>query len=267
MYQELESKVVLITGGASGLGLAGAHAFAKEGAIVVVADLNEAVSESVAAQLEQQYFGSQHLGISCDVADEGQVNRVVGAVIEKYGRIDVLVNCAGIADQAKPTIEQDVAVFRRLIDIHLTGTYMMTKNCAKQMIAQGKGSVINISSIAGISGLTLRNGYSAAKAGISMITRTMGCEWAAAGVRVNAIAPGYILTPLVQNVIAQGRLDQREIERHTPMGRLGAPEDIAKVMLFLASDQASYMTGVTVPVDGGYTSWGAPSDAFTGFSD
>jgi NAD(P)-dependent dehydrogenase (short-subunit alcohol dehydrogenase family) len=144
---------------------------------------------------------------------------------------------------------------------------MMTKACAKHMLRQGKGSVINISSIAGIAGLTLRNGYSAAKAGISMITRTMGCEWAAAGVRVNAIAPGYILTPLVQTVIDQGKLDRREIERHTPMGRLGAPEDIAKVMLFLASDQASFMTGVTVPVDGGYTSWGAPSDAFIGSAD
>ena len=259
MYPELKPYVVLITGGASGLGLAAAHGFAKEGATIVIADLQEAAAVKIAQQL-----GSQHLGLACDVADEVQVNHVVDTVIQKYGRVDVLINCAGVADRVKPTVEQDMAHFRRLVDIHLTGTYMMTKACAVHMLKQGKGNVINISSIAGVIGLTYRNAYSAAKAGISMITRTLGCEWAAAGIRVNAIAPGYILTPLTQAIIDEGRLDKSVVERRTPMGRMGEPRHIADAMLFLASDQAEFITGVTLPVDGGYTSWGAPSDAFTG---
>jgi NAD(P)-dependent dehydrogenase (short-subunit alcohol dehydrogenase family) len=259
MYPELKPYVVLITGGASGLGLAAAHGFAKEGATIVIADLQEAAAVRVAQQL-----GSQHLGLPCDVADEAQVNRVVDTVIKKYGRVDVLINCAGVADRVAPTVEQDMAHFRRLVDIHLTGTYMMTKACAVHMLKQGKGNVINISSNAGVIGLTYRNAYSAAKAGISMITRTLGCEWGAAGIRVNAIAPGYILTPLTQAIIDEGRLDKSIVERRTPMGRMGEPRHIADAMLFLASDQAEFITGVTLPVDGGYTSWGAPSDAYTG---
>ncbi len=257
MYPEINSYVVLITGGASGLGFAGAQRFAKEGATVVIADLREADAKQAALQL-----GTQHLGLACDVADESQVNQTVDTVIKTFGRIDVLINCAGIADQVKPTVEQDMAHFRRLLDIHLTGSYMMTKACATQMLKQGKGNVINISSIAGVIGLTYRNAYSAAKAGISMLTRTLGCEWAAAGIRVNAIAPGYILTPLTQALIDKGRLDKSVVERRTPMGRFGSPGHIADAMLFLASDQASFITGVTLPVDGGYMSWGAPSDAF-----
>lgn len=257
MYPELKSCVVIITGGASGLGLAAAEGFAREGAIIVIADLNEAQAVSAASLL-----GAQHLGLGCDVADEASVIRVVDTVIEKLGRIDVLINCAGIADQVKPTVEQDLNHFRRLVDIHLTGTYMMTKTCAVHMLKQGKGSVINVSSIAGVIGLSYRNAYSAAKAGISMLTRTLGCEWAAAGVRVNAIAPGYISTPLTQALIEQGRLDPKKIIRRTPMGKMGQPKHIADAMLFLASGQAAFITGVTLPVDGGYTSWGAPSDAF-----
>ena len=261
MYSELKATVVLITGGASGLGLAAAQGFARQGATIVIADIQETAAVSTAKAL-----GPQHLGLACDVADEVQVNRVVERVIEQYGRIDVLINCAGIADQVKPTIEQDMAHFRRLLDIHLTGTYMMTKACAVHMLKQGKGSVINISSIAGVIGLTYRNAYSAAKAAITMITRTLGCEWAAGGIRVNAIAPGYILTPLTQALIDQGRLDKSIVERRTPAGRMGTPKHIADAMLFLASDQAEFITGVTLPVDGGYTSWGAPSDAFAGES-
>ena len=259
MYPELNSYVVLITGGASGLGLAGAQAFAREGATVVIVDLKETDATQAASTL-----GSKHFGLACDVADESQVNHAVDMVVKKLGRIDVLINCAGIADQVKPTIEQDMAHFRRLLDIHLTGSYMMTKACATVMLKQGKGNVINISSIAGVIGLTYRNAYSAAKAGISMLTRTLGCEWAADGIRVNAIAPGYILTPLTQSLIDKGRLDKSVVERRTPMGRFGTPAHIADAMLFLASDQAAFITGVTLPVDGGYMSWGAPSDAFEG---
>jgi NAD(P)-dependent dehydrogenase (short-subunit alcohol dehydrogenase family) len=256
MYPELGSSIVLITGGASGLGFAAAQGFADQGAIVVIADLKETDSRVAALKV-----GDRHLGLGCDVADESQVNALVKFVIGQFGRVDVLINCAGIADQVTPTIEQDIAHFRRLLDIHLTGTYMVTKACAPHMLKQGKGCVINVSSIAGVTGLTYRNAYSAAKAGISMLTRTLGCEWAEEGLRVNAIAPGYILTPLTQTLIDKGRLDKRVVERRTPMGKFGKPSHIADAMLFLASDRAEFITGVTLPVDGGYTSWGTPGDA------
>ena len=259
MYPELASRVVLITGGASGLGLAAAQGFASQGAIVVIADIRQEVAIATA-----QALGPVHLGLGGDVADENAVRAIVERVIEKFGRIDVLINSAGIADNFKPTVEQDVADFRRLIDIHLTGTYMMSKTCAIHMLKQGRGSIINLSSIAGVLGLPVRNAYSSAKAAISMLTRTLGAEWAAKGVRVNAIAPGYILTPLTQKLIDDGKLDAARVRRRTPAGKFGEPRHIADAMLFLASDQSEFITGVTLPVDGGYTSWGAPSDAYDG---
>lgn len=259
MYPEFSNKVVLITGGASGLGWAAAQGFASEGAHVVVADLRADAAVGRAAAL-----GSSHLGLAGDVADEDHVTRLVQHTLGRYGRLDVLINSAGIPDTFKPTIEQDVAAFRRLVDIHLTGTYMMSKAAGMAMLRQGKGVIINLSSVAGVLGLPLRNAYSAAKAGIGMMTRTMGCEWAAAGVRVNAIAPGYMLTPFAQQLIDEGKLDPGRLRRRTPAGRLGTAKHIADAMLFLASDRAEFITGVTLPVDGGYMAFGAAGDAYEG---
>lgn len=259
MYPELSSRVVLITGGASGLGLAAAQGFAQQGAIVVIMDL---VAENAIAAA--QSLGSQHLGLAGDITDEKTVLSIVDTVIQRFGHIDMLINSAGIADNFKPTIEQDVADFRRLVDIHLTGTYMMSKTCAVHMLKQGRGSIINLSSIAGVIGLPIRNAYSSAKAAISMLTRTLGTEWAAKGIRVNAIAPGYIMTPLTKKLIDDGKIDSTLVRRRTPAGKFGEPRHIADAMLFLASDQAEFITGVTLPVDGGYMAWGAPSDAYEG---
>ena len=262
MYAELEGRVALITGGASGLGLATARSLAREGVRVVLADLDAAAAARCAADL-----GPAHLGLGCDVSRQEDVDRTVSAATVHGGRLDILVNSAGIADTFRPTIEQNAAEFRRLFDIHLTGTFMMCKAAAPAMIGQGRGSIVNLSSIAGVLGLARRNAYSAAKAGISMMTRTLGCEWAASGVRVNAIAPGYILTPFAQKLIDEGKLDADVIRRRTPAGRLGKDQDIANAMMFLASDQSAFITGVTLQVDGGYMAWGAPGDAFAGSLD
>ncbi|RJF92807.1 SDR family NAD(P)-dependent oxidoreductase [Noviherbaspirillum saxi] len=253
------NKVVLITGGASGIGWAAAQGFAAEGARVAIADLQVNTAQQHAMSL-----GAEHLGLGGDVSDEEQVAMLLERTLDRYGRIDVLINSAGIPDSFAPTVEQDVAAFRRLIDIHLTGSYMMSKGAAKTMLHQGKGAIINLSSIAGVLGLPLRNAYSAAKAGISMMTRTMGCEWAAGGVRVNAIAPGYMLTPFSRKLISEGKLDADRLRRRTPAGRLGTARHIADAMLFLASDRAEFITGVTLPVDGGYMAFGAASDAYGG---
>lgn len=260
-YPELQGRVALITGGASGLGLAAAQTLARQGMRVAVADLDAGAAERAAALLGE---GGGYLALQGDVASEADVQRMADAVLARHGRIDVLINSAGIADSFKPTVEQQVADFRRLVDVHLTGTYMVTKAVAPAMLRQRSGSVINLSSVAGVLGLARRNAYSAAKAGIGMMTRTMGCEWAAQGVRVNAIAPGYMLTPFAQRLIDEGKLDAGRIRRRTPAGRLGTAQHIADAMAFLASDASAFITGVTLPVDGGYMAWGAASDAYEG---
>ncbi|MDB5848334.1 MAG: Short-chain dehydrogenase [Rhodoferax sp.] len=258
-YPELKGRVVLVTGGASGLGLAAGQSFVREGASVVLADLH--ADRAVA---EAGLLGPAHLGLGGDVSNEADVASMVNATLTRFGRLDVLVNSAGIPDSFLPTLEQDVADFRRLVDVHLCGTYMMCKAAAPQMLRQGRGAMINLSSVAGVLGLARRNAYSAAKAGIGMMTRTLGCEWAAQGIRVNAIAPGYMLTPFMQKLVDEGKLDADQVRRRTPAGRLGSARHIADAMLFLASDGAEFITGVTLPVDGGYMAWGAVGDAYGG---
>lgn len=255
---ELEGKVALITGAGSGLGLSTAKAFAREGARVVINDLREEVAQEAATGL-----GSGHGAVGGDVSKEADVAAMVEAAIDRFGRIDILINNAGVPDSFVPTIDQPLSHWQRLIDIHLTGTYLVSKTVAPHMIGQGGGVMVNLNSIAGVIGLPVRTAYSAAKAGIGMLTRVLGCEWGPHNIRVNAIAPGYILTPLTEKLIADGKIETDRIRRRTPMGKLGAPEDIAEAMVFLASERARFINAVTLPVDGGYCAWGAPSDAYT----
>ncbi len=253
----LKDRVALVTGGGSGLGLATAQAFAREGARVVINDLRLDVGEAAARDI-----GAAHSAVGGDVSKEDEVAAMVGAVMERHGRIDILVNNAGMPDSFVPTVDQPLSHWQRLIDVHLTGTYLVSKTVAPHMIAARSGVILNLNSIAGVLGLPVRTAYSAAKAGIGMLTRVLGCEWGPHNIRVNAIAPGYILTPLTEKLIAEGKIDEKRIRRRTPMGELGAAQDIAEAMVFLASDRAKFITAVTLPVDGGYCAWGAPSDAF-----
>ncbi|MFD4838510.1 SDR family NAD(P)-dependent oxidoreductase [Achromobacter sp. NPDC058515] len=257
MYTDLPGKVALITGAASGLGRAAAQAFADQGMKVVVFDLSAAAGHACAKEL-----GREHRCVSGDVSVESDVRQAVQQTLAIHGRLDVVVNCAGVPDTFKPTLEQDVDSFRRLIDVHLVGTYLVSRAAAVPMLSQRQGSIINLSSIAGVLGLAPRNAYSAAKAGVGMLTRTLGCEWAQHGVRVNAIAPGYMMTPFLQRLIDEGKLDAGQILRRTPAGRFGTAQHIAHAMLFLASLQSEFITGATLPVDGGYMAWGAASDAW-----
>lgn len=255
---ELQGRVALITGAGSGLGLATARLFAAQGARVVINDLRLDAAEAAAATL-----GSGHMAVGGDVSKEDAVAAMVAETEARMGRIDILVNNAGLPDSFVPTVDQPLAHWQRLIDVHLTGTFLMSKTVAAGMITRGQGgAILNLNSIAGVIGLPVRTAYSAAKAGIGMLTRVLGCEWGPHGIRVNAVAPGYMLTPLTEKLIAEGKIDTRRIRRRTPMGEFGTADDIAQAMLFLASDRARFITGVTLPVDGGYMAFGAPSDAY-----
>jgi NAD(P)-dependent dehydrogenase (short-subunit alcohol dehydrogenase family) len=195
-----------------------------------------------------------------DVAVEADVRALIDACIERYGRLDVLVNNAGNSDQPHPTVEQNVEAFDRLLGIHLRGTFVACREAGRVMLAQGGGAIVNLGSIAGLAGIPARNAYGAAKAGIVAMTRSLACEWARDGIRVNAVAPGYVATELVETLKRNGQMNVRSIEKRTPMGRLARPEEIAGAIGFLASDAASYITGTVLSVDGGWHAYGAAGD-------
>jgi NAD(P)-dependent dehydrogenase (short-subunit alcohol dehydrogenase family) len=246
-------RVAIVTGGADGIGWATAQRLCADFAHVVLVDLNASLAQARAAEL-----GAAHLGLGADVTNESQVQTVIDAVVQRFGRIDALVNNAGIAEQSAPTTEQSVDAFERVLRVHLSGTFLCSKWAARQMLVQRSGAIVNISSIAGFAGIPARNAYAAAKSGIAAMTKSMACEWARGGLRVNAVAPGYVRTKLVEDIAAKGLIDLNKIESRTPMGRLAAPEEIANVIAFLLSPAASYITGTTVHADGGWLALGAP---------
>ncbi|TAL03199.1 MAG: glucose 1-dehydrogenase [Rhodospirillaceae bacterium] len=255
--KRFEGKVVLITGGASGLGLAAARRFADEGAHIAIADLNIDGATAAAPTL-----GPRATAYRVDVGAETSVQEMLDAVVKHYGHIDVTICSAGLSDSFVPTTEKAVSHWQRLIDVNLTGTWLVARASASAMIPRKSGVILTFNSIAGVVGLPIRSAYSASKAGVAMLTRVLACEWAPHDIRVNAVAPGYIQTPMVERLIADGNLDPTQIVRRTPMGRFGTADQVADALLFLASDQATFITGVTLPVDGGYLAYGAPADAF-----
>jgi NAD(P)-dependent dehydrogenase (short-subunit alcohol dehydrogenase family) len=245
--------VAIVTGAADGIGWATANRLSEDVAHVVVVDFRGDAARERALEL-----GADHAWYAADVTSQDDVVAMVREVVSRFGRIDVVVNNAGVGDQAGPTVDQSIEAFDRVLNVHLRGTFLVSREVAKVMIPQRAGSIVNLSSIAGLSGIPARNAYGAAKAGIAAMTRAMACEWARSGIRVNAVAPGYVRTTLVGDLERRGALDARSIEARTPMGRMAQPEEIAEAISFLASPRASFITGTTLNVDGGWLAFGAP---------
>lgn len=244
----LQDKVVLITGGASGIGLSTVERCLAEGAKVVLADMAASEGQARATELDQRFSGRCAF-IAVDVTSTEQVDRMVADTVKRFGRLDGVFNNAGIGGMS-PAQDYTDEDFLRVLDINLTGVFRVARATIKVMYAQGSGSIVNCASILGVFGQSNTVAYSAAKGGVVNMTRTLALEGATKGVRVNAIGPGYIDTPLLSLLDAATK--QFLVSLH-PIGRLGRPEEVANAALFLLSDDASFITGSTLMVDGGYT--------------
>ncbi len=241
----LHGKVSIITGAAQGIGLATALKFAREGAIVIVCDIKQAAVDEAVAQCRAA--GARAEGFVVDVTSREMVDAVAARVKEQFGRIDVLVNNAGITQDArlqKMTMEQ----FDRVIDVNLRGVFHCAQAVADTMAAQGSGVILNASSVVGIYGNFGQTNYAATKFGVIGFTKTWSRELGPKGVRVNAVAPGFISTPILSTVPEKVI---GEMESRVPLRRLGQPEEIANTYAFLASDEASYINGAVIEVSGG----------------
>jgi 3-oxoacyl-[acyl-carrier protein] reductase len=246
----LANKIAIVTGAAQGIGLATALKFAREGASVVVCDIKPAaVDAAVTACAAVAAPGAGCLGQVVDITDRAQVDAMVAAVLARFGRVDVLVNNAGITKDArlqKMTLQQ----FDAVVDVNLRGVFHCSQAVADTMVAQGAGSILNASSVVGIYGNFGQTNYAATKFGVIGFTKTWSRELGPKGVRVNAVAPGFVETPILATV-PDKVLDQ--MRDHVPLRRLGKPDEIANVYAFLASDEASYVNGAVIEVSGGMT--------------
>ena len=253
MAGRVAGKVAVITGAASGLGAESARRLAREGASLVLTDLAEDAGHTLADAINGT--GAQAIFLSQDVTDEARWAEVTQAAMDKFGRIDVLLNSAGIGE-GEPLLEVTYESWKRVMAINADGTFLGMRAVAPIMAAAGKGSIINISSILGKVGSAGAPAYCASKGAVLMLTKATALELAPLGVRVNSVHPGYIDTPMVSNAIqrSDNGNEMREliISQHA-MGRLGVPREIADGIVFLASDESSFMTGAELVIDGGYT--------------
>ncbi len=243
-------RVAIVTGGAKGIGRATVLAFAREGALPVLFDRDPEALDEAHETLARQ--GIEHLALPVDVTDEAAVDAAFGQVMSRYERVDVLVNNAGIALR-RPTIDLSSADWQTVIDVNLTAVFLCSRAAARVMIPAGRGAIVNVSSIMGLSGggLYPNVSYQSSKGAIVNMTRALAVEWAAQGIRVNAVAPTWARTELTRGLFGDAGLMARVLDM-TPMRRLAEPEDVADAIIFLASDRARMITGHTLPVDGGF---------------
>jgi len=252
MNISFENKVALVTGAASGLGLATARAFAESGASVVLADWNENEVKAAAKDLADQGYNT--LAVRCDVSDDEQVETMVKQTVETFGRLDAAFNNAGVQMVLAETADSPRDDYDRIMAINLRGVWSCMKFELRQMREQGSGAIVNCSSLGGLIGGANRGTYHAAKHGVIGFTKSAALEYATRGIRVNDVCPGMIQTPMSDRMIAEGQGEELNQMLNTlvPMRRFGRPNEIADAVLWLCSSAASYVTGQSISVDGGY---------------
>ena len=246
-----ENKVALITGAAMGMGLETAKAFAEAGAAVVLADFNEQALRDAAAELTTA--GYQAHAIHCDVSGEAEVAAMIERTVATFGRLDAAFNNAGVMTPAVETADASGEDFDRLIAINLRGVWNCMKYELRQMLEQGSGAIVNNSSIGGLNANPRRAIYSATKHGVLGLTKSAAVEYASRGIRINAVCPGSIMTPMVQHMLDNRWITMDDMVGNLPIGRMGKPEEIASAVLWLCGPGASFVIGQALVVDGGYT--------------
>jgi NAD(P)-dependent dehydrogenase (short-subunit alcohol dehydrogenase family) len=248
---DFSGQVAFVTGASSGMGLATARAFAEAGAAVTLADVRDDALRT--AEHELADAGHRVWAVRCDVSDEQQVAAAVARTVETFGSLDLAYNNAGIQSPMTDAADETAETFDRVNGINLRGIWASMKHELAQMRSQGSGAIVNCSSLGGLVGLPGRAAYHASKHGVIGLTRSAALEYAPRGIRINAICPGTIETPMVTAMIDSGDLDRDEAAANQPIGRLGSAEEMAAAVLWLCSPGASFVVGVALPVDGGYT--------------
>ncbi|MDT8913491.1 glucose 1-dehydrogenase [Amycolatopsis sp. PS_44_ISF1] len=248
---DFTGQVAFVTGAGSGMGLATARAFADAGAAVTLADVDTAALQAAERALTDA--GHPALAVHCDVADEDQVAAAVAATVQRFGRLDAAYDNAGIQSPVTDAAEETAAVFDQVNGVNLRGIWACMKHELAWMREQGSGAIVNCSSLGGLVGLPGRAAYHASKHGVLGLTRSAALEYAPRGIRINAICPGTIETPMVTAMIDAGDLDRDQAAADQPIGRLGTAAEMAAAVLWLCSPAASFVVGVALPVDGGYT--------------
>jgi 3-oxoacyl-[acyl-carrier protein] reductase len=242
----MQGRVAIVTGGSSGIGRAVAAELLGRGMRVVV--MSRSAERAAAAASE---LGGDAVGVAAQLTDVDGPQALVQAVLARCGRLDVLVNNAG-AGQVAESETLEPGEFQRIIDLNLTATFLCAQAAARPMLAAGRGVIVNISSLMGHVGLARRAAYTASKHGIEGLTKTLAVEWASRGLRVMSVSPAYVATPLLAQTSKTGGFTMEDVAGRTPLGRLAEPEEVARVVAFLVSDDASYLTGSSVLVDGGW---------------
>ncbi|WP_155322577.1 SDR family oxidoreductase [Desulfosarcina ovata] len=249
MAKSFENRVAVVTGGGSGIGRASALAFAMEGAKVVVADIDVAGGEETVRMIKNA--GGEAIFVKTDVSKAQDVEAMVNKAIEVYGRLDYAHNNAGVEPSGHLIADMPEEMWDRVISINLKGMFLCIKYEVAQMLKQGKGAIVNTSSIDGLIAMPCTSDYTSSKHGILGLTKAAALDYAAQGIRVNAICPGTIQTPLIMRLIPDPQVEAAKM----PMGRLGTPEEVAQAAVWLCSDAASFVTGTHLSVDGGWAAW------------
>jgi NAD(P)-dependent dehydrogenase (short-subunit alcohol dehydrogenase family) len=251
---DVTGRRALVTGAARGIGFAIAERLLRAGAQVAVNDIDtDAVERAVAA------LGAGAVGIAADVTDQTAVQMLIHQAVERLGGLDFIVNNAGLDAPLLRSVEQDLATWQRVLDVNLRGTFLVAQTGGRHLLAQQRGSIVNIASVAGLAPMPASNAYGVSKAAVAMLTQTLAAEWARHGVRVNCVAPGFIEAPMLESLFSSSPAGNEDgCLRRIPQRRFGRAAEVAEVVTFLLSDAASYVCGAIVPVDGGWLTNAGP---------